>query len=168
MFNDGLIEPRWDIDDFKKLEYKFDTHKDNNLLNHFAAAGHSKMYMTLWNYFQPNPFPPVVFDYIVPHFDLDHISVAINLFTPGQYLPMHGDLYGKYKSYYNLTDETITRAIIMLEHSVHGQISQACGKTIGNWQAGYWISWDNDDPHAVYNMSDQNRYAIQLTGVKRT
>lgn len=167
MYNEGHIDPKWNIDEFKKLDYKFDTHKDDNLLNQFASTGHSKMYMTLWNYFQPNPFPSVMFEYIVPQFDLDNISVAINLFTPGQYLPVHSDLYGKYRSYHNLTNETITRTVIMLEDSVPGQISQACGKTIGSWKAGFWLSWDNDDPHAVYNMSTQNRYAIQLTGVKR-
>lgn len=167
MFNEGYIDPKWDIEQFKSLDYKFDTHKDNNLLDQFACTGHSKQYMTLWNYFQPNPFPAVMFDYIVPQFDLDNISVAINMFTPGQYLPVHSDLYGKYREYHNLTDEDITRCVIMLEDSVPGQISQACDKTIGEWSAGYWISWDNSDPHAVYNMSTQNRYAIQLTGVKR-
>jgi len=167
MFNNGHIDPKWNIDEFKALDYKFDTHKDDSLLNDFANVGHSKMYMTLWNYFQPNPFPSVMFEYILPHFDLDCISVAINMFTPGQYLPMHSDLYGKYKQYHNLTNENITRYVIMLEDSVPGQISQACDITLGQWRAGDWISWENDDPHAVYNMSTQNRYAIQLTGVKK-
>ena len=157
----------YDIKEFKKLDYSFDTHKDNNLLNEFANVGHSKMYMTLYNYFQPKPFPSVVFDYIVPQFNLENISVAINLFTPGQYLPVHGDLYGKYKTFHNLTTENITRCVIMLEDSVPGQVSQACDKTVGTWKAGYWISWENNDPHAVYNMSKENRYGIQLTGVSK-
>jgi hypothetical protein len=167
MFNSGHIEPNWDINEFKALNYKFDTHKDDNLLNEFASHGHSKMYMTLWNYFQPNPFPNVVWDYIVPQFSLDHVSVAINMFTPGQYLPLHYDLFGKYKQHHGLAKQDITRCIIMLEDSVPGQISQACGRTIGEWKAGDWISWDNDDIHAIYNMSTVNRYAIQLTGTKQ-
>jgi hypothetical protein len=55
----------------------------------------------------------------------------------------------------------------MLEDSKPGQVSQACGKTYGEWQAGDWIQWDSDDPHAVYNLSMHDRYAIQLTGTKR-
>lgn len=167
MFNHGHIKPTWNINEFKTLDYKFDTHKDDALLNEFASYGHSKMYMTLYNYFQPNPFPSVVFDYIVPHFDLENISVAINLFRPGQYLPVHKDLYGKYKTYHGLTNENIQRVIVMLEDSVPGQISQACGRTMGEWKAGDWISWDNDDPHAIYNMSTVDRYAIQITGVSK-
>jgi len=163
----GHIEPNWDIEDFKALNYNFDTHKDNELLDRYASCGHSKMYMTLYNYFQPNPFPSCVHDYIVPHFNLDYTGVAINLFKPAQYLPIHHDLYGKYKEVNGITTETVTRYMIMLEDSVQGQISQIGDFVTCTWKAGDWFSWDNDDPHAVYNMSTTNRYAIQLTGVKR-
>ena len=161
----GHIEPKWDIKEFKDLDYKFDTHKDDDLLNEYAIAGHSKMHMTLWNYFQPNPFPNVVWDYIVPKFDLSYVSVAINLFTPGQYLPMHSDLYGKYTEFHGIKDLTIRRHMIMLEDSVQGQISQIGDFVLGSWKAGDWIAWEDDDVHAAYNMSMIDRYGIQLTGV---
>lgn len=163
----GHITPNWDIEDFKTLNYNFDTHKDTELLNDYASHGHSKMYMTLYNYFQPNPFPDCVHNYIVPHFDLEHTGVAINLFKPGQYLPIHHDLYGMYKKVNGITNETITRYMIMLEDSVPGQISQIEDFVTGTWKAGDWFAWENETPHAVYNMSTQDRYAIQLTGVKR-
>ena len=35
MFNSGHINPSWDIEEFKALDYKFDTHKDDALLNKF-------------------------------------------------------------------------------------------------------------------------------------
>lgn len=167
MIHKGHIKPSWDIEEFKALDYKFDTHKDDDLLNEFASVGHSKMYMTLYNYFQPNPFPPVVFDYIVPQFDITNVSVAINLFTPGQYLPLHNDLYGKYKTFHGLKNQNIRRFVVMLEDSVPGQISQVCDETYGEWRAGDWFGWDNDDPHAVYNFSTVWRYGIQITGVPK-
>jgi hypothetical protein len=112
--------------------------------------------------------PESVDNYIIPAFDhLDHIAIAINLFKPGQYLPMHVDLFGRYKQVNKLNNEEVTRIIIMLEDSQPGQVSQACGKTFGEWCAGNWIQWDSDDPHAVYNLSMHDRYAIQLTGTKR-
>ena len=61
----------------------------------------------------------------------------------------------------------VSSNVIMLEDSVPGQVSQACDVTLGEWKAGDWISWDNGDPHAVYNFSMQNRYAIQLTGTPK-
>lgn len=167
MFNSGHIEPKWDILEFKRLNYKHDTHKDKDLLDQYAEVGHRMESMTLYNYFQPNPFPPVVFDYIVPHFkNLEHVGVAINYFKPGQYLPVHVDLFGKYSAVHELDDEEITRIILMLEDSSPGQISQICDETIGNWKAGDWFQWDSDDPHAFYNFSMKDRYAIQITGTK--
>ena len=168
MFNSGHIEPRWKINEFKTLQYKYDTHKDTALLKEYESVGHNMESMTLYNYFQPNPFPAVVHDYIIPQFaHLDHIGVAINYFKPGQYLPVHVDLFGKYSEVHGLEDEEITRIIIMLEDSAPGQISQVCDQTIGVWSAGDWFQWDSDDAHAFYNFSTKDRYAIQLTGTKR-
>lgn len=168
MFNKGHIEPQWNINEFKSLNYKFDTHKDQQLLDQYAESGHNMESMTLYNYFQPNPLPDCVFDYIVPHFDnLEHIGIAVNYFKPGQYLPVHVDLFGKYSKIHDLDNEEITRIIIMLEDSKPGQISQVCDQTIGKWSAGDWFQWDRDDPHAFYNFSMHDRYAIQLTGTKR-
>ena len=167
MFNKGHIEPRWNINEFKSLNYKHDTHKDDQLLDKYEESGHDRSHMTLYNYFQPNPLPDCVFDYIVPHFEeLTHIGVAVNYFKPAQYLPVHVDLFGKYSAVHELDDEEITRIIIMLEDSQPGQISQVCDETIGKWSAGDWFQWDSDDPHAFYNFSTHDRYAIQLTGTK--
>mgnify|MGYP003653271452 CR=1 FL=1 len=167
MFNSGHIAPQWNIEEFKVLNYKYDTHKDQELLDQYAAVGHKMDSMTLYNYFQPNPFPSVVFDYILPQFELDHVGVAINYFKPGQYLPAHVDLYGKYSAVHKIEDEEITRVILMLEDSTIGQISQICDKTIGKWSAGDWFQWDSEDEHAFYNFSMKDRYAVQLTGTKR-
>lgn len=163
----GHINPDWNINEFKSLNYKFDTHKDQDLLDEYEVAGHDMQKMTLYNYFQPNPMPDVVWDYIVPHFELDHVGIAINYFKPSQYLPVHVDLFGKYSAVHGIEDEEIVRAILMLEDSVPGQISQICNETFGSWNAGDWFQWDSDDPHAFYNMSMVDRYAIQITGTKR-
>lgn len=167
MHTKGHIEPNWDINEFRVLNYKYDTHKDQDLLDEYEAAGHSMDHMTLYNYFQPNPMPDIVWSYIVPQFPVDNVGIAINYFKPGQYLPIHVDLFEKYKTVNGLTDEAIVRIIIMLEDSVPGQISQVCDATYGKWSAGDWFSWDEPDPHAFYNFSMVDRYAIQLTGTKR-
>jgi hypothetical protein len=167
MFKKGHIVPRWNISEFKALNYKFDTHKDDRLLDQYEEVGHDRSRMALYNYFQPNPFPSVVSDYIVPHFsDLEHVGVAINYFKPAQYLPVHVDLFGKYSQIHGIEDEEITRIILMLEDSKPGQISQICDQTIGCWKAGDWFQWDSEDPHAFYNFSMHDRYAIQITGTK--
>ena len=168
MLSKGRIAPHWDINEFKELNYKADTHKDQALLEQYAHAGHSMQSMALYNYFQPNPLPQCVENYIMPYFNyLENIGVAVNYFKPAQYLPVHVDLFGRYSEVHQIAAEEITRIIIMLEDSQPGQISQECDETVGKWSAGDWFQWDSADAHAFYNFSTRDRYAIQLTGTKR-
>lgn len=167
MSNSGYIKTTWNINNFKSLEYKFDTHKDDNLLTRFENAGHNRQSMTLYNYFEPNPMPPVVFE-IANLFSLDNVSVAINLFKPGQYLPYHVDLFQKYRQVHGLEEDAkISRIIVMLEDSEYGQISQVRDQTYGKWSAGFYLKWYEPDFHAFYNFSTTDRYAIQITGVDK-
>ena len=166
MLRTGQIEKIWNIEDYKTLEYKYDTHKDFDLLDQYESLGHSRSHMTLYNYFEPNPMPKSVKAVIENFQHFKNISVAVNLFKPGQYLPVHIDLFGRYRTVHRLDDTAkIARAIVMLEDSEPGQISQACESTFGNWNAGFWLQWDEHDPHAFYNFSMQDRYALQITGV---
>lgn len=162
----GHIDPFWDILEFKKLNYKLDVFKDPSLIDQMAAAGHLREQMTMYNYFEPNPMPTPVYDYIVPKFDfLENINVAVNLFKPTQYIPVHVDLFGKYKELHNIADESkIRRIILMLEDSVDGQISVVNNTAFSRWSAGNWFGWEAPDPHAFYNFSVKDRYALQITG----
>jgi hypothetical protein len=106
--------------------------------------------------------------YIRNHFkSLDNLALAVNLFTPGQYLPLHYDLYQQYRSVFKLNgSEKITRIILMLEDSSPGQILQIENRVVGNWIAGDWFEWSGNELHAFYNFSMVDRYAIQITGTK--
>lgn len=163
----GLIEPIWDIEEFRKLNYKIDTHKDTALIDDYERAGHFRQSMTLFNYFEPNPMPQVVHDHIVPYFGYNNASVAVNLFEPGQYLPVHSDLFGRYRQIHGLDkDIRIYRTIVMLEDSSPGQLIQVDDRAWAFWRTGWWIEWEGDTPHAFYNLSFHNRYAVQITGTK--
>lgn len=161
------IVPEWDIEEYKSLNFKLDKHKDEEENSRYIQAGHPKDSITLYNYFEPNPMPDSI-NHIVSHFALDHLSMAVNLFTPGQYLPIHYDLYGNYKRVNNLpNDADICRIIIMLERSMPGQM-MLIGNTVHNsWKAGSVFYWMNATVHTFYNLSTVNRYAVQLTGVPR-
>lgn len=165
MRDKGNIDPSWDISEFKNLRYKHDTHKDSNLIEIYENSGHDVKSMTLYNYFEPEPMPDAIENYIKPQFGfLDNLAVAVNLFQPGQYLPYHKDLYQKYRKYHSVENRPIMRCILMLEDGVPGQILEIKNKTHSCWAAGDWFSWIDDENHAFYNFSTQNRYAIQITG----
>jgi hypothetical protein len=158
------IEPVWNMERYRALDYKLDHHKDTDLTQRYLDAGHSAEAMTLYNYFEPNPMPPSI-EYICSYFtELKNVSVAVNLFKPGTYLPVHVDLYKAYKKHHNLTNEIIYRYVIMLEDGVDGQIISVGDDIYTKWEAGDVFGWKDCDKHTFYNLSTEDRYAVQLTG----
>lgn len=160
------IVPKWDIEDFKNLKYFLTTYKSEGIINQYVEVGHNRDMISLFNYHEPDPMPNCVFDYIKPQFNfLNHVALAVNYFKPGQYLPLHSDLYEKYAKVYKVNLKNIVRTILMLEDSSPGQIIQIKDSCIGIWEAGDCFSWRGEDIHAFYNFSMNDRYAIQVTGV---
>lgn len=158
------VEPTWDIEDYQKLDYKLDKHKGDEDNQRYIEAGHSPDSLTLYNYFEPNPMPASI-EYIKNHFTkIKNISVAINLFKPGQYLPIHYDRFDTYKSINDLVDASICRYMVMLEDHQPGQMLQIGSSIYTNWRAGAVYGWCNYDLHTFYNLSVHNRYAVQITG----
>jgi hypothetical protein len=80
-------------------------------------------------------------------------------------MPIHYDRFTAYKKINNLDDgASICRFMIMLEDSVDGQMLQIGGTIYNQWKAGRVFHWCNKDMHTFYNLSLENRYAVQLTG----
>jgi hypothetical protein len=55
----------------------------------------------------------------------------------------------------------------MLEDSSPGQILQVKDTAYCKWKSGDCFYWNYDEIHAFYNFSMKDRYAIQITGVKK-
>jgi hypothetical protein len=164
MQTSGYVEKNWDIKEVKSLPFKLDYHKDSNLIKSYTELGHSIEAMTLYNCFEQDINLDLSI-YKNQFTFLRNISIAVNFFKPGQYLPLHFDLYQKYKNYHNLNDNVnVVRIILMLEDSAPGQILQINDSLVGKWMKGQWYSWANDDLHAFYNLSKSDRYALQITG----
>lgn len=159
------IEPKWNIDDYKALNFKLDKHKNEDDNQRYINAGHPKDALTLYNYFQPNPMPDSI-EHITKYFTkLSNISVAVNLMRPGQYIPIHYDRYDAYKKYHGLGNNCgIARYLVMLEDSQPGQMLNVNNIVYNNWKAGGVFGWYNNDIHTFYNLSTKDRYAVQVTG----
>jgi hypothetical protein len=161
------IDPTWNISDFKTLDYKQAAYRGSEIIEAYLNAGHTLDSLRLYNYFEPNPMPHGVYEHIKPHFAyLDKIGIAVNLFKPGQFIPKHHDLYDRYKELHNLTTiDNIMRVVVMLEDGLPGQIIEIDGEVYSYWEAGDCFGWRNTVPHAFYNFSTSDRYAMQITGV---
>jgi len=161
----GFISPNWKIEDFYNLNYKQAT-ISKEYLYQYKQHGHNLEQIRIFNYFENNVMP-ISINYIKSNFSqYSHLTAAVNLMLPGDYLPHHGDLYERWKLYHNISDITqIFRGIVMLEDSSLGQILQIGDDTITNWLSGNWYGWYGNTTHAIYNFSKNKRYAIQITGM---
>lgn len=161
------IDPQWNIEEYKNLNYKLDKHKEEQDNKRYIEAGHLPESLSLYNYFEPNTMPSSI-EYIKSHFtQIKKISIAINLFKPGQYMPIHYDRFDAYKKINNIAKNvSICRYMVMLEDNQPGQMLQI-GCTIYNkWSSGDVYGWCNKDLHSFYNLSLHNRYAVQITGTQ--
>lgn len=163
----GYIKPCWNMEEFYDLSYNLAPFYNNDQINEYIKSGHKKDSMFIEKYHEPNPMPSCIKEKIFPYFtDWKNITAAVNLFKPGKYLPYHGDSYFRYREVFNITKETIVRAVVMLEDWQPGQIILVGDKSYSGWKSGEYWYWENDTKHSFYNMSLVNRYALQITGTK--
>jgi hypothetical protein len=161
-----IIPVTWNLDLIADLDFKQDYHKDLDLIGRYVNAGHDPGRMIIYNYWEPNPMPTAITDLKGWFPELDCVTLAIHRTPPGCYLPLHHDLYGRYRDTFTIEHHrSIVRAIIMLSHGEPGQIIQVDKETHGSWQAGQVFSWRDQTPHAIYNFSMHDRFAVQITGV---
>lgn len=161
----GHIELDVNIQDFYDLDYNEAT-IDEKYLSTYLHAGHNREQIVLYNYFEPQPMPDCVNKIKERFSNLNPVSVAVNFCKPGQYLPLHKDLYKKWQSIYKVDNiNNIFRAIVMLENAAPGQILQIENNLYTDWKAGDWFSWTGDQDHGIYNLSTKDRFAVQVTGI---
>jgi hypothetical protein len=162
----GHITPYWDIHDYIKLQYNKAT-IDEIYLKEYLASGHSNDQINIYNLFENQSMPQSALKIKENFTELNPISVAVNYLKPGTYLPRHCDLYKKWLKVFNLDNvQRIQRIIVMLQDNVPGQYLEIDNTIINNWNAGDWFSWTGKTSHAVYNFSNADRYALQITGYK--
>lgn len=160
------IPVTWDLDTVKSLDFKQDHHKDLELIARYVASGHEASKMIIYNYWEPNPMPDQIAGIKKFFPELEHATLAVHKTPPGCYLPLHHDLYGRYRETLAIgPDRSIMRIIVMLFKSEPGQILQVGEETHGEWQAGQVFRWQDQVKHAIYNFSMQDRFAVQITGV---
>jgi len=84
---------------------------------------------------------------------------------PGDVLPLHRDIYARYRDLYAVKDtSSIRRYIIFLEDWQSGHYLELDGTPITGWRAGEGVYWHGDTPHLAANIGRTPRYTLQITG----
>lgn len=160
----GKVKKTWKASHYQKLHYQL-----GNAGKPFERIGASKKIMELYKD-QAGAFictdVPNIFMNIANQFGLSNTVVALTKMKVGQILPWHVDRCKTYISKNNIKDKTkIARIIVFLEDSKPGHQlwieDQLC-----TGEAGSCFGWMFGTKHMAANLGEQDRYTLQITGVR--
>ena len=162
------LEVFWD-DEFKNLEYIHEPFNDPVSVNQWISQGYqSKITGALCDMRHQLPIWNHKF---IEHFEAQgwkDIGTAYYRMSTGTVMPTHSDLYKRYIERFNLQgqEETVCRALVLLEDWKSGHYLEAMGVPYVGWQAGQVVEWTYDTPHMAANIGLEDRYTLQITGHK--
>lgn len=156
----------WD-DEFKRLNYIHENFPDPENLALWASQGYqSKVAGDLCD--MRHHLPSWANNFIKIYTGLGWKDVGLGFYrmTTDTVIPLHQDLYNRYIQLFDLTgkEQTIRRAIVLLEDWHPGHYLEVAGIPYVNWMAGDVVEWEYDTPHSSANIGVDTRYTLQITG----
>ena len=109
---------------------------------------------------------PQVFHDAVQFLDLQKPVIAINRMKPETILPFHQDKYATYKKRNNVGDDEDIKRVIVFLHDQKAGHQLWIGDEICVGPAGSYFGWNVGDEHMAANFGKEDRYVLQVTGIK--
>ena len=153
-------------DNHKNLDYVYEDFKDFNKINQWKNCGFDlkQLKIGLHQLKEPYAWMKCVTD-VVDSLSIKNPTYCIHCLTPGNFLPMHSDLYGYYANKNSINDLTkIIRIIVFLDNAEPGQLLIVNNVSYINYKKGDIAWWTGKTPHLAANLSEINRYTLQITG----
>lgn len=158
----GKIKISWTKKDFVKGSWR--TNKDH-YLSFNTTSKNKEIYKKNVGVYIKNKLDEK-FNKIASKFKLKNTVVALNKMKPGQILPFHSDLCPTFiKKNRVKNKKDIMRIIVFLEDSRPGHQLWIEDK-ICTGSAGSYFGWEYGVRHMAANLGEQDRYTLQVTGVK--
>jgi hypothetical protein len=160
------IDRFWD-DEFKKLDYCFETFNDPDMLRKWNDHGFTnKICGDMCDMRSPQPSWNHRFIQYFEALGWQDIGTSYYRMRSGTVMPTHSDLYKAYVQRFDLQgqEHTIHRALILLEDWQPGHYLDCMGQAFVHWKAGDVVEWTYDTPHTAANIGWDDRYTLQITG----
>ena len=110
---------------------------------------------------------PEKFVSVAQQFDLEDVVVAVQKMEVGQVLYWHTERYMTFIKNKQVRDKSrIMRIIVFLEDSVPGH-QLWIGDKLCTGEAGSYFGWNYNTEHMAANLGKQDRYTLQITGLKK-
>jgi len=114
----------------------------------------------------PETLDPI-FEKAFDFFDLDELVFSLSMYRPGMILPWHQDNYPTYSKNKKLNSpDKVVRVMVFLANSEPGHQLWIENKLCYG-PAGSWFSWEGRTKHMAANLGEVDRYALQITGIKK-
>lgn len=160
------IERFWD-DEFKTIAYINEPFNDPISVNRWLSQGYqAKICGELADMRHTLPGWSSKFIEIYESMGWKDVGIAFYRMRTGTVMPVHSDLYKRYIDIFNLqgSEQSIRRALVLLEDWKPGHYLEANGEPFVNWRAGDVVEWEYDVPHMAANIGLEDRYTLQITG----
>jgi len=166
----GKLDPFWD-NEYKHLRYELEPFNNTSDLEKWHRQGyvHPSSHYTglLCDMKKPQPsWNQTIIDWFAKEFDAKDIGTSYYKMGTGVILPVHGDIYKKYRQLFGCELKDIVRVVVMLEDWKSGHYFEIDDQPQLGWQAGDYFWWIGDTPHMAANIGVTKRYTLQLTGHK--
>ena len=166
----GHVDPWWN-EDFKQLSYEYKPLKNVNDVERWKSEGYHNVTLN-GGIVDMKVLKDNMPDYAKPFmtmFDWEHVGIAFYKMKLLDLQPLHQDHYIAYKKIINYQGDgsDIWRAVIFLEDWKSGHYIEVEGCPILNWNKGDWVQWRYDTPHMAANLGIEDRYTVQITGIKK-
>jgi hypothetical protein len=163
MWIKGSVNPIWDTS-FKNFVYvRQPLTQDEE--TEWRAAGYTNRHFTGLMYDSTNPIPSWCNE-IAEMLELTSCGFVFYKMPTGVVMPTHIDHFTRYCKVFNVEKDKVWRAIVFLENWKPGHYFEIDGKAIVDYAKGDYILWSNDSPHAASNIGLEDRYTLQITGIK--
>lgn len=152
-----------------QLEYSYESFKDPVKIKQWKGCGFDldKLKIGLHQLKIPYNWMQCVTS-VIDTLPIANPTYCIHCLTPGNFLPTHSDLYGYYAKINKVNDiEKIVRFIVFLDDAVPGQILIVGDRVYNNYKKGDVAHWSGTTPHLAANLSEVNRYTLQITGIAK-
>lgn len=169
MYKIGKITPTWN-DEYKLFDYQKGSYYQSldsmfleSSLNYWSSKGYESDSITGYRYLMKDQIP-IWSDEILKRLGGKNYGFCFFKMVEGNVIPHHKDIYTFYRKLFNVEDpSTIWRAIVFLEDWKLGHLFEIENRKLEKWQAGTYVTWNNDAYHMAANISDVPRYTLQIT-----
>lgn len=161
MFSTGSIQNNWP-EDFN-FQWVRQPLKDSEIELWDSLGYRVKNYSGMM-YDNKNPMPEWVIDIGNNFPELKNKTYTIYKMDTSEIMPTHVDHFETYCRIFNVDRSSVKRVIVFLQDWRPGHYFEISSVGVVNWNKGYWVKWDCDEPHAASNIGIDPRYTLQITG----